>query len=68
MKALDLQLPFFNDLWRRVLLTVALLAWTVVEIASVNPFWAILFGALGLWCAWSFFFIWRGPYTDPPQD
>ncbi len=66
MKGFDLQIPFFNALWLRLLLTAALLAWTGVEIATANAFWAILFGAMGLWCAWSFFVIWKGPYA--PQE
>lgn len=64
----NVQIPFFNALWRRVLLTVALFGWTGFELWHDNVMWAILFGALGVWCAWSFFVTWPGPIDEPPQD
>lgn len=56
MSFFDVQHPFFKPLWRRVAVTVVCLGWAVVEFASGAPFWGILFGAAGLWCAHQFFF------------
>lgn len=64
LRGLDVQIPFFNEMWRRVGITTALLAWTGVEIAQGSVFWAMLFGGLGLWCAYSFFVVWKGPHAD----
>jgi hypothetical protein len=63
MKLLDVQHPFFQPLWRRIVVVVICLGWAVVEISFSEPFWAIMFGALGVYCAWQFFFVF-----NPEQD
>jgi hypothetical protein len=55
VKFFDLQDPFYKPLWIRVLITALCLGWAVVELAAGGPFWAILFGAMGLYCAHQFF-------------
>lgn len=44
--------PFFRPLWRRIALTAVTLGWAAFELATGNPFWAILFGALGAAALW----------------
>ncbi len=55
MKLFDLQVPFFKPLWIRIAVTAFCFGWTVFELVSGSPFWAILFGAMGVYCAHQFF-------------
>ena len=57
MNFFNVQTPFFRPFWRRVVTTVACLAWTVVEITSGSVMWAIIFGATSLYLAWQFFVV-----------
>ena len=52
---LDLNHPFFIPLWRRVLIVALCLGWAVFELVAGSPFWAILFGAIGLYAAFVWF-------------
>jgi len=54
-KFLDVQHPFFIPLWRRVAVVGLTLGWAMFELISGSPFWAILFGAVGVFCAHQFF-------------
>lgn len=56
----DPNAPFFRALWVRVLCVVLPLAWAVLELATGNPFWAILFGAAGVYLGLALF-VWRKP-------
>ncbi|RMD89246.1 MAG: DUF3329 domain-containing protein [Alphaproteobacteria bacterium] len=49
----DLDVPFFLPLWRRVVVVVLCLGWGAWEFVSGAPFWGVLFGAAGLYCAWA---------------
>lgn len=62
MKLLDVQHPFFRPMWRRVAVVALCLGWALVELATGAVFWAILFGAMGLYCAHQFFIAF-----DPPD-
>ncbi len=55
MRFFDLQQPFYKPLWIRIVITVLCLGWAVIEILGGNVFWAMLFGAMGLYCAHQFF-------------
>jgi hypothetical protein len=55
VKFFDLQQAFYKPLWIRILITGLCLSWTSVEILGGNVFWAILFGAVGVYCAHQFF-------------
>lgn len=57
MKFLDVQHPFFRPLWRRVAVVAVCLGWAVFEIVTGSPFFAILFGSVGLYCAYQFFIV-----------
>ena len=53
---LDLNNPFFRPLWLRVLVVALCLGWALFEFVAASPFWGALFGAIGLYCGWHFFF------------
>ena len=61
MSFLDVQLPFFRPLWRRVITTAVCLAWAAVELLSGALMWAIIFGAAGFYLAWQFFVVFSPP-------
>ena len=55
MKFFDLRLPFFRSFWRRAI-TVALAGgWSLFELFTGSPGWAILFGSVAVYCAYVFF-------------
>jgi hypothetical protein len=68
MKLLDPAHPFFAPLWRRTLIVVLTLGWAVIEIMTGDPFWAILFGALGVYCAYQLLIAFPGRGSDDRQD
>ncbi|SFP76545.1 hypothetical protein [Tranquillimonas alkanivorans] len=51
----NLDHPMFRPLWVRLLVVALLLGWALVEIGQGAYFWALIFGASGLYCAWGFF-------------
>ena len=52
---LDVQHPFFKPLWRRLVTVAACLGWALLELSWGGPMWALLFGLIGLYCAYQFF-------------
>lgn len=52
MKLLDPAHPFFRPLWRRIAIVALCLGWALVETLGGSPFWAVLFGAAGVYAAW----------------
>lgn len=64
MNFMDLQTPFFRPLWRRVTLTAICFGWSVFEFVTDSPFFGIMFGALGLYCAHQFFIAFAPRNTD----
>jgi hypothetical protein len=53
MKIFDTSHPFFQPLWRRVVIVVFALAWALFELSMGAPMWAIAFAAIGIYCAWA---------------
>ena len=51
----DPNAPFFRPLWVRVLCVILPLIWAVVELRSGAVFWAILFGAAGVYLGFELF-------------
>ena len=63
----DLTHPFFRPLWRRICLSVFLVAWAAFEFATGSTFWGVLVGALAIWVMRSLFFAaedWDKPDSD----
>ena len=68
-KLFDFNHPFFRPLWIRVLIVASCLGWTAVEILGGSPGWAMLFGAVGLYAGYAFFFDFhpREPESKEPR-
>lgn len=60
-KFLDPDHPFFRPVWRRWATALVPLIWSLVEIATGNTLWALLFGAVGVYAFWML--IVKGPTT-----
>jgi hypothetical protein len=43
--------PFFAPLWRRIAIVGLCLGWSLVEVLSGSPGWALIFGAAGAYAA-----------------
>ncbi len=56
MRAFDLQVEFFIPLWRRVAVVVVCVVWSLFEFVTLAPLWGVIFGAMGIYAAWQFFF------------
>lgn len=48
----DKDLQFFQPVWRRVVVVVALAGWTAVEWWTGNSFWGTLTSGALVYCAW----------------
>lgn len=57
--------PFLDPLWRRILLVAVCAIWTVVEVFYGTPFWIMLVGALTVYAAWTYVYIYE-PSEGPP--
>ncbi len=64
----DLQVPFFKPLWLRIGTVAFCIGWAIFEIAAGSVFWAILFGAAGLWSGYEFFIVWNPKDEDTGKD
>ncbi len=53
--------PFFRPLWVRVLCVALALAWAAFEASTGAVFWAILFGAAGIYLFVALFVIRKDP-------
>lgn len=51
----DPNAPFFRPLWVRALCVALPLIWAGIEAWMNSPFWAMLFGAAGLYLAYELF-------------
>lgn len=56
-RLLDLDHPFFRPAWIRAAIVALCFLWTALEIWAGAVPWAILFGALGAYCAYRFFVV-----------
>lgn len=52
MGFVDLQVPFFLPMWRRILLVVVCFTWGIFEFLTASPFWGAIFCALGGFALW----------------
>jgi hypothetical protein len=56
---LDVQHPMFQPVWLRGVIVAVSLGWAAFEAIGGNGFWAILFGAAGVYLAYQFFVVWN---------
>lgn len=54
-KILNVQLPFFIPVWRRVAVVAFTVAWTGFEIYLGNTLWAVFFAAVAAYLVHQFF-------------
>jgi len=54
-KAFNVQHVFFVPVWRRILVVAGSALWAIFEFVNGAPFWALLFGAVAIYCAHQFF-------------
>ena len=47
---------FFRPKWRRVVVTLLCVAWSVVEWVSNEPIWSTIAVGITLYCLWNFFY------------
>lgn len=66
-KFLDTDHAMFRPLWVRVLIVALCLGWATFEFTGGSPFWGVLFGALGVYAAWAFFFAASRPGGGPQE-
>ncbi|PTE22774.1 hypothetical protein C5F48_05340 [Cereibacter changlensis JA139] len=52
MQLIDPNHPFFRPAWRRYVTAIFPIAWSGMEIYLGNPFWAVIFLALGAYAFW----------------
>lgn len=66
MRLIDVQVPFFIPLWRRVATVGLCIGWAGFELYLGNTGWATAFGAIGVYCAHQFFIAFDP--ADPPDE
>ena len=54
-KLIDVQIPFFIPVWRRVAVVVVCVGWALLEATADNIEWAILAAGIAVYCAQQFF-------------
>lgn len=60
---LDVQLPFFIPLWRRIATFITVLIWFGLEVWGDNIMWAVLAGGIAIFIGHQFFFAFN-PRSD----
>ncbi|WP_425093389.1 hypothetical protein [Tropicimonas sp. S265A] len=53
--ALDVRIPFFKPLWRRVLTSAVMVLWIIVELVYGSPYWAALAAGICAYVGYQFF-------------
>ena len=51
----NLDNEFYRPLWIRLVITLATIGWGLVEVATGNTFWAVLFIGIGVYAGYRFF-------------
>lgn len=58
--------PWFDALWRRIVLVAFCAGWTGVEYAFGNITWVYIMAAITAYAAWAYLFNYKGP-DDPSR-
>jgi hypothetical protein len=53
--ALDVRIPFFRPLWRRIATIAVIVLWTGVEFLHGSPYWGVLAAGIGIFVGYQFF-------------
>lgn len=53
MKLIDPEHPFYAPAWRRYAIAASCFIWAGVEAWAGQPFWTVIFGALGAYSFWT---------------
>lgn len=59
--------PWFDPLWRRILLVAFCAGWTGVEYAFENTTWVYIMVAITAYAGWSYLIAYKGP-DDPSRE
>lgn len=51
----DFTHPFFEPLWRRIVIFLICMGWGAFEFATGAPFWGTVFMGAGAFAGWHFF-------------
>ena len=54
-KLIDVQIPFFIPVWRRVMVVALCFGWALLEVTAENTEWAVLAVGIAIYCAHQFF-------------
>jgi hypothetical protein len=59
--------PWFDPLWRRIVLVVFCFGWTGVEYYFGNKTWVYIVGAIAVFAAYAYLYAYKGP-DDPSRE
>ena len=65
---IDVKQPFYEPLWRRVLICAAAALWALMEIWHRQPFWGVIAGAVALYCVYVLFLTYKPPQAAGPLE
>jgi O-antigen/teichoic acid export membrane protein len=68
MKILDAEHPFLRPLWVRIGIVIVTFAWAVLEASLGETMWALVFGAIGSYCAWALLLGYKAPIGKDGTD
>ncbi len=60
--------PFYDALWRRVLIPAVCFVWCAIELYTGEIVWAAIVGVLGLYSTYKLFFDRKASGGDKPQE
>jgi len=59
--------PWFDPLWRRLILVGFCAGWTGLEYSLGNSTWVFIMGAITLYAGWAYLYAYKGPH-DPDRE
>jgi hypothetical protein len=60
--------PFYDALWRRVLIVVVCATWVGIELYMGSPVWAGIVALVGLFAAYKLFIERKDPPANKPSE
>ncbi|MBW6423184.1 DUF3329 domain-containing protein [Rhizobium sp. XQZ8] len=60
--------PFYDALWRRLLIPIVCLAWVCFELYAGEVMWAVIVGGVGIYATYKLFIEKRKPPVERPAD